>query len=159
MNAAGSDLDFFVRSGGNELFCLDVLVQRLGILKDAFEPKDMGYEVIGENGQLIEIVESTQSPSVHREREIGCKQLRSLEERNLDAVIVTDISEQHLPGKDPHQVCGGVMRCLDEAGETTVELRDQVIAKIVPSLREQIHEFDHHYIRQILTEQVSAILS
>ena len=159
VDGASANLDLPIRARRDRLAPLDPGEKRPLVSENPVDPKDVGDEVVGEDRQAIEVVESTWAGPFERKCQIGSEDLSSLVERDGSPAIAGDIAEEGLRGEEIEKSCGGVPGDLEEPVEAAAEARNQVGTEIVPSTREQLHQLpDRPGGTFILAEEPSAVL-
>ena len=103
-----SNFDFLRRTHSQQHPSLDSLREPRLVFQDAVAPKDMGYEIVREEGQSIEIIEAAMGLASEDARQIGRGDLSSLVEWNLEFFVRRHIPVEGHLGKGTHELFGGM---------------------------------------------------
>ncbi len=76
------------------------------VIEDAVDPEHVRHPVVGEDGELVEVVEPAPAVLVERQAEVGGGQLSALHERHSAAVPDRDVVEERHDAQDRQQLFG-----------------------------------------------------
>ena len=102
--------------------------------------QDVRHQVVGEDGELVEVVEPAPAFVLEGEAQVGGGQLRALHERHLVAVPDLDVVEERHDAQDRDQLFRLVPRAFHQLRRVAAEARQQQRAQVVQRLGEQAHQ-------------------
>jgi hypothetical protein len=117
----------------DQLARLDPRDERGVEAQDAVEAQDVGDQVVGEERQAVELLELGGAG----EREVGGRDLRALEERDLATVVGRAVGEAVPGGQQLDERGGRAPRRLDDAEEAAAVLVGDASAEIVECAGEE----------------------
>ena len=149
-----TNLDFFRRTGDEPLAGVDPLRQGIDIDEHSIATKNVGHQIVGKQGQPVEIVESTESTSTEGPVEISRCDLCALVERNIQFCIPGDVSIEGHREERSHESLRRMHGSIDDGLETIVMLGSEPVSEIPPRTRIEPHQLRNLDIIRILPEQL-----